>query len=227
MKVQVHVRIALLVLALSRSAWSQEEITRELDFSSLWAMDAGDPQQQPPPPFGMPPGASEKQKVIFGIEPLFPYTRFDESLYLEDRLGVGADFVILTTEPQGGIRFGYVGWNTETEPQDSGIPDEGVRVRQYRMGIGANFLIREGFELGAWSVSGVYRFHRDRDSSSRGQTDDTSPYTEEMLSFSYLPHPNVRIGLTGVITHTQSSFNHRHTHLHTNYSILPALEVRF
>lgn len=186
-------------------------------------------EQQVPPKLErqeQPGGPAVKEEFI-GVDAFAVYTRFDEGLKIEPRTGIGMDVWVMSevSDIKGGIRLGYAGWNTENESGE-GVPDEGVWVRQYRFGVGAHFRLHEYLDMSAWTINGIYRFRRDPDGGSE-KANDSSPYTEIMTSIGYKPLPNLRATVFGMSTHTQSSFNHKNTHFHHNYSIGVSVEVRF
>lgn len=165
------------------------------------------------------PDEPKELEDIVGLEIFALRTGFDDGLKIEDAWGLGADLKLGLGGPtRTWLRLGYAGWNTENDEDE--LPAAGVWVRQYRIGVGFEIPFREVIDLGFWFDGGVYRFRRDHE-------EDTSPYVEFLGTIGFRPVPNVRIGLMAMSTHTQSSFNHRHTHLYHNYSAGPAVEVRF
>jgi hypothetical protein len=181
---------------------------------------------EPPPLYGGFPASQEKKEEdpgdpedIFAIEAFALRTDFDEGLRIEPAWGMGADLKLGFGGPsRAWLRLGYAGWNTENDVDE--IYASGVWVRQYRLGVGFEVPFRKLFDVGFWIDGGVYRFRRDED-------EDTSPYVEFLGTIGVRPHPNVRIGLLLLSSHTQSSFNHDSTHLYHNYSAGPSVEVRF
>jgi hypothetical protein len=156
-----------------------------------------------------------------GLEPMAVWTSFDSGLHIENRWGFGADGKITLDfgKPvQLGIHFGCLGWNTHTQAS-LGIPETLVQVRQYRIGVAAEIPVRFlEFRIGA--NFGGYRFRRDGD-------DDTAGFFEFQGGIGVRPSEFVWIGLSGMQTFTVSSFNHSSDHSYINYSIGPAVEVRF
>ncbi len=161
----------------------------------------------------------EDQAVYVGFQAFGLWTRFDTGLRIEDAEGLGADFRLsLVGTDLVDFRFGFAGWNTGND--EDVLEPAGVRVRQYRAGLGFEVPLRRPLEVGFWVLGGVCRFRRDGEN-------DTSPYLEFMGSVGLRPVPAVWIGIVGMATHTQSSFNHEHTHLYHNYSAGPAVEIRY
>jgi hypothetical protein len=154
-----------------------------------------------------------------GVEVFAVWTRFDTGLKIEDHAGVGADLQFgwdygVTTL---WLSLGYAGWDTQNDEDELAAAE--VRIRQYRAGVSTYFSWRV-LELGVGVTGGLYRFKRRHEN-------DTSPFVEFEGSLGVRPVPAVRLGVLGLATHTQSSFNREHTHLFHNYSIGPFVEVRF
>ncbi len=156
-----------------------------------------------------------------GIEAMAVWTSFESGLHIENDWGWGADGKVTLDfgkKVQLGIHLGCIGWNTHTDPSP-GIPDTLVQVRQYRVGISAEIPLRFlEFRVGA--NFGGYRFRRDGHS-------DTAGFFEFQGGLGVRPNEFVWIGLNVMQTFTVTDFNHSSNHSYVNYSIGPALEVRF
>lgn len=156
-----------------------------------------------------------------GIQPMAVWTSFESGLHVKDAWGGGADARVTLdygTNALLGFRLGALGWHTRTEPRP-GVPAAGVDVRQYRIGVFGQFPFRfMEFEVGA-NVGG-YRFRRE------GQN-DTAGFFEFQGSIGGRPSEFVWVGLVAMQTFTSSNFNHSTDHFYTNYSIGPAVELRF
>ena len=156
-----------------------------------------------------------------GLEAMGVWTSFDSGLHIENAWGWGADGKITLDfgkKVNLAIHLGCLGWNTHTSPSPA-IPDTLVQVRQYRVGVAAEIPLRFlEFHLGA--NFGGYRFRRE------GQS-DTAGFFEFEGGIGVRPTENVWIGVNGMQTFTVSNFNHSGDHSYINYSIGPALEVRF
>jgi hypothetical protein len=156
-----------------------------------------------------------------GLEAMAVWTSFDSGLHIENRWGWGADGKITLDfgrKVNLAIHFGCLGWNTHTNPSE-GIPETLVQVRQYRVGIAAEIPLRFlEFRVGA--NFGGYRFRRQGD-------DDTAGFFELQGGIGARPTEFVWIGINAMQTFTVTSFNHSGDHSYINYSIGPAVEVRF
>jgi hypothetical protein len=156
-----------------------------------------------------------------GIEPLSVWTAFESGLHIQDAWGFGADAKVTLDfgkKALFGFRFGCLGWNTRTD-SSPGIPNTGVTVREYRMGIYGEFPVRF-LEFGLGANFGAYRFRRENNN-------DTAGYFEFQGSFGVRPVEYVWLGVNVMQTFTVTKFNHSGDHFYTNYSIGPAVEVRF
>jgi hypothetical protein len=155
---------------------------------------------------------------FMGVEAFALWTRWDDGIHIDDHWGIGADLEFGWDYGvfRQAISLGFAGWGSDTDD----LPDAGVDIRQYRLGYALSFRIREVLELGGGITTGVYRFRRRNEN-------DTSPYVEFEGSIGFRPLPMVRLGVLGLATHTQSSFNRSHTHLFHNYSAGPFVEVSF
>lgn len=157
----------------------------------------------------------------FGIEPMAVWSTFGSGLHVRDAWGFGADATVTLDYGKGamlGFRLGCLGWNTRTEP-DAGIPAAAVTIRQYRIGIFGEFPVRF-LEFGIGANVGGYRFRRD------GQN-DTAGFFEFQGMIGGRPIEYVWIGIVGMQSFTSSNFNHNGDHFYVNYSIGPAVELRF
>src|SRR5689334_3899127 len=79
-----------------------------------------------------------------GIEPMAVWSTFGSGLHIKDAWGFGADGTVTLdygTKALLGFRLGALGWNTRTEA-NPGIPETGVTVRQYRIGVFGQFPVR-------------------------------------------------------------------------------------
>ncbi len=160
---------------------------------------------------------AEPEQII-GAEAFAVNTQFDSGLEIDDGGGLGMDlnFRWRPRKVRFGFSLGYAGWNTEN---DRDRPPASVRVRQYRAGFGVEFPFRF-VEFGLAFTTGIYRFRSDLD-------DDSSPFVEFEGTVGFVPHPMLKAGLIGLATHTESSFNHKNTHLYHNYSLGLFAELRF
>lgn len=166
---------------------------------------------------------TERQPVYpwLGIEPMAVWTNFESGLHVKSAWGFGADATVTLdygTEAFLGFRLGALGWNTRTEPA-AGVPSAGVAVRQYRVGVFGEFPFRF-LEVGIGANVGGYRFRRDGEN-------DTAGFFEFEGMIGARPSEYVWIGIVGMQTFTSSSFNHGSDHFYINYSIGPAVELRF
>lgn len=169
------------------------------------------------------PGQMEVREVYpwIGIEPMAVYTGFESGLHLDNAWGFGADAFVTLDYGTGaflGFKMGALGWNTRTD-SSAGIPSQGVEVRQYRVGVYGQFPFRF-LEVGIGANTGGYRFRRD------GQ-DDTAGFFEFEAMLGARPAPYVWAGIVAMQTFTSTNFNHSSDHFYINYSIGPAVELRF
>ncbi|MBI3855416.1 MAG: hypothetical protein HY293_06970 [Planctomycetes bacterium] len=156
-----------------------------------------------------------------GIEPMALWTSFEGGLHVRNVWGFGADATVTLdygTRAFLGFRLGYLGWNTRTDGS-AGLPAEGVRIRQYRVGVFGSFPFRF-LEFGIGANVGGYRFRR------VGQN-DTAGFFEFEAMLGARPSEFVWIGFVAMQTLTVTDFNHASDHGYANYSIGPAVEVRF
>jgi hypothetical protein len=179
--------------------------------------------EDPLPRFGEVEPQMERREIYpwIGIQPIAVYTAFASGLRVEDGWGVGADATVTLdygTHAFLGFRLGALGWNTRTEPRP-GTPDDGVQVRQYRVGIFGSFPFRF-MEIGVGANVGAYRFRRDGHN-------DTAGYFEFQVHLGVRPSPYVWAGIIAMQTLTVTDFNHSNDHGYANYSIGPSVEVRF
>jgi hypothetical protein len=166
---------------------------------------------------------AEKPEIYpwIGIEPLAVWTSFESGLHVKSSWGFGADALVTLdygTRAFLGFRAGVIGWNTRTQASTA-IPAEGVTVRQYRVGVYGQFPFRF-MELGIGANVGGYRFRRE------GQN-DTAGFFEFEVMLGARPSEFVWVGIVGMQTFTSTNFNHSSDHFFTNYSIGPAVELRF
>ncbi len=159
---------------------------------------------------------------LIGVEAFALLTTFDSGFKMEDTAGgLGAD-LNFRWKPRGKVSFGFslgfLGYNTEND--EDRLPAASVRIRQYRAGFGVEFPARF-MEFGLASTVGITRYRSDFD-------DDSSPYCELEGNLGFVPAGGfVKVGLLGVTSYTQSSFNHTRTHLYHNYSAGVFVEIRF
>lgn len=162
------------------------------------------------------PGLDFINLKVFGVD-----TNFDSGLRIDDARGYGADIEIGNIrkgKTVTGLSVGYAGWNTENDTSRIWPPDD-VQVRQYRVGAWIE-LTSPWLELGLALNVGAYRFRRTGEN-------DTSPYAEFEGTLGVRPIPELKFGVIGMATHTQSSFNHKRTHFYHNYSVGFFVEYRF
>ncbi len=165
----------------------------------------------------MPPHGAEER---ISIEVFAILTRFDPRIRIDDDWGVGADLKVgldWGTASSLGFRVGYAGWNTEN---DSNAPPGGTRVSQYRFGVGGDFTTRH-LEFGIYANAGLYHFH------TTNVENDTKFFFELEGSIGVRPLPFLKLGVVGMVTWTSSDFNRGSSHLFTQHSIGPAIELRF
>ncbi len=163
----------------------------------------------------------ERPSVVYpwiGIEPVGVWTNWESGLHVKDGWGVGADLTVTLdygTRAFLGFRLGAIGWNTRSDIPSSPFTE----VRQYRIGVFGEFPFRF-LEIGVGANVGGYRIRRDGDN-------DTAGYFEFQGMIGVRPSEFVWMGIVGMQTFTSTSFNHSTDHFYVNYSIGPALEVRF
>ena len=165
-----------------------------------------------------PPHAAEER---ISAEVFAVWTRFDTGLRIDDAWGYGGDIKVgldWGTAASVGMRLGYAGWDTDNDTQQT-FPGR-TRIRQYRIGAGGDFSTRH-IDFGIYANVGLYHFH------TIHVENDTSPFFEIEGSLGFKPVPFVKIGVVGMVTWTSSDFNRASTHLFTNHSIGPSVEVRF
>jgi hypothetical protein len=92
-------------------------------------------------------------------------------------------------------------------------------VRQYRVGVFGSFPFRF-LEVGIGANVGGYRFRSN-------VTSDTAGFFEFEGMLGARPSEFVWIGIVGMQTFSSSDFNHSSEHFLLNYSIGPAVELRF
>lgn len=175
------------------------------------------------PKFGdlEPPVVAKEPYPWLGIRPMALWTGFEGGLHIENSWGYGADATVTLDYGKRaflGFSVGYVGWNTRTEPSP-GIPDDGVWVRQYRVGIFGTFNLRF-LEIGIAANTGGFRFRRDGHN-------DTAGFFEFQAMIGGRPNDFIWVGLVAMQTFTVTDFNHATDHSYVNYSVGPAVEVRF
>jgi hypothetical protein len=155
-----------------------------------------------------------------GAEAYALYTSWDSSLRIRDGWGGGIDLklgVDTGSHAMLEFRLGYAAWNTTDDPSQA---EPGMaKVRQYRLGVGGDFLVKH-LEFGVYGNVGVYHFARTGDSSTAG-------FLEFEGAMGWRPIPEVKIGLVGMLTFSNTDFNRSSTHFIVNGSIGPALEVKF
>jgi hypothetical protein len=135
--------------------------------------------------------------------------------------GFGADALVTLdygTRAVLGFRAGMIGWNTRSEAIST-IPSAGTEVRQYRVGIYGQFPFRF-LEIGIGANTGGYRYRRD-------SQNDTAGFFEFEAMLGARPSEFVWLGVVAMQTFTSTNFNHSGDHFYTNYSIGPAVELRF
>lgn len=176
------------------------------------------------PRFGELEPQMERREIYpwIGIQPIALWTGFDSGLRVKDGWGVGADATVTLdygTSAFLGFRLGALGWNTRTEEDLPAVPDKGVQVRQYRVGIFGAFPFRF-MEVGIGANVGAYRFRRDGHN-------DTAGYFEVQVQLGVRPSPHVWAGVVAMQTVTVTDFNSSSDHAYANYSIGPSVELRF
>ncbi len=189
-------------------------------FAVLCALSAGDPGDDFPSITDLAAqGREEPKEMPLGIEVFALWTQFDTGLKIEDHAGAGIDLELGWDYGPTNLNLclGFAGWNTEND--EDTLITAGVRVRQYRVGMNTSFTFRF-IELGVGATTGVYRFSRENEN-------DTSPFLEFEGSIGVRPMPELKLGILGMATHTQSSFNRSHTHLFHNYSAGGFVEFQF
>jgi len=166
----------------------------------------------------------EKQPVYpwIGIEPLAVWTAFDSDLHVKNVWGYGADLTVTLdygTRAFLGFRAGYIGWNTRVE-MAPGV-EHSAWIRQYRIGVFGSFPFRF-LEVGIGANVGGYRL-----TTNGNGRDDTAGYFEFEGMLGARPSEYVWIGIVGMQTFSSSNFNHSSEHFILNYSVGPAIELRF
>jgi hypothetical protein len=193
---------------------------------AVQSLFAGTMPDDPLPKFGdlEPPAASEQGPSEpypwLGVEAMAVWTNFSSGLRINDTWGYGGDATVTLDYGKKaflGFRAGYVGWNTRNE--GNAVPEASVWVRQYRIGVFGAFQFRF-LELRIGAVTGGYRFRRDGES-------DTAGFFEFEAAIGARPNEFIWIGVRGMQTFTGTNFNHKHNHGYVNYSVGPALELRF
>jgi hypothetical protein len=193
---------------------------------AVQSLFAGAAPEESLPKFGdLEPRASSMQPQEepypwLGLEAMAVWTNFDSGLRIKNAWGFGGDATVTLDYGKRaflGFRLGYVGWNTRTD--GTAVPADSVWVRQYRLGIFGAFQFRF-MELRIGAVAGGYRFRRDGE-------DDTAGFFEFEAGLGARPSEFVWLGIRAMQTFTVSSFNHAGDHSYVNYSIGPAVEVRF
>jgi len=155
-----------------------------------------------------------------GLEAMAVWTNFESGLRIKDVWGYGADFTVTLDYGKKsylGFRAGYLGWNTRTDA--SSVPEDGVWVRQYRIGIFGAFNFRF-LELRIGATTGGYRYRRD-------DHNDTAGFFEFEAAIGLRPNEFIWFGIRGMQTFTVTNFNHTNNHAYTNYSVGPTVELRF
>ena len=192
---------------------------------ALQSLFAGTPPEDPLPKFGdlEPPASAHVRKEPYpwlGLEAMAVWTNFESGLHLKDTWGYGGDFTVTLDYGKTaflGFRAGYIGWNTRNE--GNSVPEAGVRVRQYRLGIFGAFQFRM-LELRIGATAGGYRYRREGNN-------DTAGFWEFEAGIGIRANEFIWIGVRGMQTFTVTDFNHQNDHSYVNYSIGPAVEVRF
>src|SRR5262245_38776079 len=127
---------------------------------------AGTAPDDPLPKFGdLEPsarsmGGNHEPYPWLGLEAVGLWSNFESGLRIKDAWGGGGDATIMLDYGKKaflGFRVGYLGWNSRTEDI---VPEEGVWVRQYRVGIIGAFQFRF-LELRIGATTGGYRFRRE------------------------------------------------------------------
>lgn len=164
----------------------------------------------------------ERQPIYpwLGIQPVALWTTFDSDLEVDNTWGFGADVTVTLdygTQAFLGFRAGYIGWNTRVEIAP-GV-DKGAWIRQYRLGVFGQFPFRF-LEIGIGANVGGYRFRRDGDG-------DSAAFFEFEAILGGRPSQFVWLGIVAMQTFSASDFNNSSEHFLVNYSIGPAVELRF
>lgn len=195
----------ILVLAAVQALWSPP--APDTDLPRSFDPEVREPQQQEPYPW-------------IGIEPLAVWTSFSHNWNVENVWGYGADAIVTLdygTPAFLGFRAGYIGWNTRVHSEGQG--DFSCWIRQYRVGVFGQFPFRF-LEVGIGANVGGYRIRRDGDN-------DTAGFFEFEGMLGARPSEYVWIGIVGMQTFSSSNFNTHSEHFILNYSIGPAIELRF
>jgi hypothetical protein len=148
------------------------------------------------------------------------WTQFDTGLRLKDAWGYGGDFKIGMDWGKTvtlNFKLGYAGWDTDNDDQQTFSAKS--KIRQYRFGVGGDFSTR-WIDFGLYAITGLYHFH------SR-ITNDTNGFFELQGSITFKPFPHLKVGITGMTSFVSTDFNRAATHLFTNQSIGPMVEVSF
>lgn len=195
-------------------------------FLALQSLFAGTAPDDPLPKFGdlEPPAASVQGKgepyPWLGLEAMAVWTNFESGLRLKDTWGYGGDVTVTLDYGKKaflGFRAGYLGWNTRTN--GNAVAEDGVWVRQYRVGIFGAFDFRF-LELRIGAVTGGYRYRKDTQN-------DTAGFFEFEAAIGVRPNEFIWLGIRGMQTFTVSNFNHGNNHSYVNYSVGPTVEIRF
>ena len=189
---------------------------------ALQSLFAGTAPDDPLPKFGdLEPRVDHNEPYPWlGIQPMALWTNFESGLRIKDKWGVGADATLTLDYGKKsflGFTLGYAGWNTRTE--GNSVPSEGVWVRQYRVGIFGAFQFRF-LELKIGANTGGYRFRRE-------SQNDTAGFFEFEAGLGARPNEFFWVGIVGMQTFTVTNFNHSNNHSYVNYSVGPAVELRF
>lgn len=169
--------------------------------------------------FEAPVRAGEPDQHL-GLDVYALWTRWDDGLRLEDEWGFGADLkygiewgkpVMLV------VKLGYAGWYTENDAQQT--TPGAANVSQYRFGVGGDFATKY-FDFGIFGNLGLYHFH------SR-PNNDTARFFEIQAILALKPIPQLRIGITGMVTWVGTDYNRASTHTWTNHSVGPIIELMF
>jgi hypothetical protein len=164
-----------------------------------------------------PPHGVEER---IGAEVFAVWTRFDTGLRVDDAWGFGGDVKLgldWGTPVTLNFKIGYAGWETDNDDQQTFSAKS--KIRQYRFGVGGDFAT-PWLEFGLYAIFGLYHFHN-------VITNDTDAFFELQGSIAFKPMPHLKIGITGMTTFVSSNFNRAGTHLFTNQSIGPMVEVSF
>ena len=155
-----------------------------------------------------------------GAEVFVVYTRFDTGLRVDDAWGFGGDVKLgldFGTPVILNFKLGYAGWDTDNDDQQTFAAKS--KIRQYRFGVGADFSTPK-LEFGLYAIFGLYHFHN-------VITNDTDTFFELQGSIAFKPLPHLKVGIIGMTSFVNSNFNRAGTHLFTNQSIGPMVEVSF